>query len=414
MAQITFKCNAGSIAVTNRRGTTTVKAEVDVFDMPRDLNLECNPRKQNMESNVALAIKDSLVKERYDFSNLNLGLVIIAAKLVKIDGDEITVEFTDDETQGVINGGHTYKAIINYVTGRTPKPGIMYCDVKFLIGDDPINNYLAIMEGLNTSVKVKRQSVDNKRGRYELLKEQLKDQPYYNRIHFQQNPEGDDPIDIAKIIAILRLFDIDSFGNYVTESHPTDTLNGATHMCNKYDAILKSSGETTNNHFVRVKNISTDIINLFDHIELNFPDYYISYNKKENKYGAISGEEKCAYKLAMSNRKAEKTLISATLNKYYVPNTVVFMMTSVFRICVDTDKDGYYFWKINPFEAVEEIGPAIANMIIQMYKESKPRSYSAIAKSYDCWKNLYNKALFLLTGKAVGNEDLSNISNHVK
>ena len=86
----------------------------DVKDIPKDIPMDTNPREQKLTTAVAKKIRTSLINERSNnFYLLNRGLTI-SAKSVKYDNknDLVTIEFEDNEVHGDIDGGHTYKIIL--------------------------------------------------------------------------------------------------------------------------------------------------------------------------------------------------------------------------------------------------------------------------------------------------------------
>lgn len=86
----------------------------DVKNLPDNIPMETNPRKQKLTMGVPKKIKASLLDESYlDFYLLNRGLCISAADVTFNNySNEICVSFDDFECHGDVDGGHTYKVIL--------------------------------------------------------------------------------------------------------------------------------------------------------------------------------------------------------------------------------------------------------------------------------------------------------------
>lgn len=87
----------------------------DVKNLPDNFPMETNPREQNLNTNVAKKIKASLLNTAaLDFYLLNRG-ILLSAKEVTFNNysNEITIVFEDPEVHGNVDGGHTYRTILN-------------------------------------------------------------------------------------------------------------------------------------------------------------------------------------------------------------------------------------------------------------------------------------------------------------
>ena len=77
----------------------------DIKDIPKDIPMETNPRKQKLLQQLPKKIRASLLNGKSNnFYLLNRGLTI-SAKSVKYDNknDLVTIEFQDDEVHGDID-----------------------------------------------------------------------------------------------------------------------------------------------------------------------------------------------------------------------------------------------------------------------------------------------------------------------
>ena len=87
---------------------------VDVKDIPDNIPMDTNPRKQNLDTKVAKKIKVSLLSETdRNFYILNRGILLSAASIVYDNINNIvTIAFDDPLVHGNVDGGHTYKVIL--------------------------------------------------------------------------------------------------------------------------------------------------------------------------------------------------------------------------------------------------------------------------------------------------------------
>ena len=87
----------------------------DVKDLPENFSMKTNPREQKMTTSVAKKIKNSLLDtSALDFYLLNRGL-LLSAKEVTFNtySEEITIVFENMDVHGNVDGGHTYRTILD-------------------------------------------------------------------------------------------------------------------------------------------------------------------------------------------------------------------------------------------------------------------------------------------------------------
>lgn len=144
----------------------------DVKDIPKDIPMDTNPREQKLTTAVAKKIRASLINEgSNNFYLLNRGLTI-SAKSVKYDNknDLVTIEFEDKEVHGDIDGGHTYKIILE--EQENLDYGKQFVKIEVLTGVEDIFQELAAAR--NTSVQVQDKSIAELEDRFGIVKEAIK------------------------------------------------------------------------------------------------------------------------------------------------------------------------------------------------------------------------------------------------
>ena len=109
---------------------------VNVNDVPEELKnwMDTNPRDQNLETNVARAIRDSLLEDNKSFHLWNRGILLSASKVVYDNRSGLArIVFENPEVHGDIDGGHTLKVILAQREKRGSLPE-QYVEFEVIVG----------------------------------------------------------------------------------------------------------------------------------------------------------------------------------------------------------------------------------------------------------------------------------------
>ena len=203
-------------------------------DVPEGIPMSTNPRDQKLNSTVANAITESLLSNDGQFHLKNRG-IILSAKRVRYDNrlQEVTIDFEDESCHGNIDGGHTYKILLE----NKDKVLEQYVQFEVMTGVEAMIADLA--EARNTSIAVDAKSMAELREKFDPIKEGLEGLPFFNRISFKQNQITKDTdtkkalkmIDARDIVSIICMFNIDK---YNSAEHPTKAYSGKQAMLNEY------------------------------------------------------------------------------------------------------------------------------------------------------------------------------------
>ena len=247
---------------------------VRTCDVPDGIPMATNPRDQKLTSSVAKAISDSLLSNDGLFHLKNRG-IILSAKRVRYDNrlQEVTIEFDDESCHGNIDGGHTYKILLE----NKDQDLDQYVQFEVMTGVEDLIADLA--EARNTSVAVDAKSMAELREKFDPIKESLEGMPFYERISFKQNQITRDVdtnralkmIDARDIVSIICMFNIDK---YNSAEHPTKAYSAKQAMLNEY---LDNP-----EHFRKFVNVIPDIFDLYEAIETEFA---LAYNENGRMYG---------------------------------------------------------------------------------------------------------------------------------
>ena len=348
----------------------------DVKDLPNNIPMKTNPREQKLTTAVAKKIKASLIDpNNNNFYLLNRGLLLSAKNVTyNTKNDTLTIVFEDENVHGDIDGGHTYKIILD--NRDELEYGQQYVKLEILTGVEDMFQELA--SARNTSVQVQDKSIAELYNRYKIIKDAIVNEPFQKEVYFKENEDGS--IDVADILAILNLFNIDKYKDL--KDLPIISYSGKKQCIDYYIKEHKELGDTIDNPYVKMKNIIVDIFKLYDMLEENARDYYAG-GEKNRKYALVVGVTK-----RKEGKAPFKTKFYKKNTDYLTPNGFLMPILGSFRALVEVDTNGYYKWIKNPFNVLEDIGSELFDSTIDMSR-SLGNNPNATGKNKQLWKNLY-------------------------
>jgi hypothetical protein len=365
-------------AIGDKEATTYI-AMCDVKELPDDIPMETNPREQKLTTNVAKKIRNSLLDtDSADFYLLNRGL-LLSAKDVSFNNysNELTVTFEDPEVHGDVDGGHTYKTILE--NRNVLDMGQQYVKIEIVTGVEGIFQRLAAAR--NTSVQVQDKSIAELENRFDIIKQAISKESFKNRVFFKENDVGD--IDVADLLAVLNLFNIDRYPN--RDDIPIVSYSSKKKCIDYYIDSHKKFGETAANPYVKMVSIMVDIFKLYDTIEINMNAYYKSKNNG-GRYGAVKGVSLPRNGQEFKSKFYEKTLDCMS------PTGFLYPILGAFRALVE-EKDGKYCWKKNPFAVLERVGGDLVEITVERSR-SLGNNPQSTGKDPGNWKTLYMTVIF--------------------
>lgn len=351
----------------------------DVKLLPSDFPMETNPREQNLNTNVAKKIKSSLLDtSALDFYLLNRG-ILLSAKSVSFNNysNEITVVFEDFDVHGNVDGGHTYRTILQQRDILDFNQ--QFVKLEILTGVEDIFQRLAAAR--NTSVQVQDKSIAELEDRFNIIKSALAAQSFMSRVYFKENDCGD--IDVADLLSILMMFNIDRYPGL--ESFPTIAYSGKKRCIDMYIQDHKDYGESLDNPYMKMREIMPDIFKLYDAIENNMSAFYRAKNPS-GRYGSTKGVIIPKTGTTLKTKFMENDLDVQT------PNGFIYPILGAFRALL-TVQDGKYVWKTNPFAILDKVGPDLVESTVSMSRAlgNNPQS---TGKDVNLWKTLYMTVAF--------------------
>lgn len=355
---------------------------VRAVDLPDGIRKDANAREATgLRRRVYRDVEKSLIGDfgmPGIFDLKNKGIVILADQVKKIADD--VYELHIDDGQGIVDGGHTYEIICHaQVRGRIPDD--QYVDVQVRTGVDH-DLITEISSGLNTGIAVKPHSIDNLDGKYEWIKEELSDMPYYNRIAWRESDDGD--YDIRYIIAVLESMNVIDFPSECG-SHPISAYEAVNKVAEKFSADAdRHEKDIRGSTYYRLKPILKDALHLFDVIRRDFREVY---NGLENsKAGRLDIMED-----AGENRAFDFPFAELEPSRYRLTKGALFPLFAAFRNKVVIAEDGQAKWLGGFRSALNLWNTSKAELVAATKAATKDIGHKPdiLGKSRGHWNNLH-------------------------
>lgn len=224
--------------------------------------IEVNPRLQKM--NIVNKIKESALTEPKQFINKNNGIFLSVDMIAVESNNKVNLYFTDKDIHGILNGGHTYRALstITEKEYRELEDDVIVT-VNIISGIETKETIVPIAIAKNDGEKVSIKSVVNLKSHFDLLKDTLSIVGYEGKVSYKQN-EDRNLVEVVDIIKLLSVFDI-------TEETPWKTMNGLKNIFDYYERNLMKEDS-----FMRklIKYNLVDLFELYGFIEENLYSWY--------------------------------------------------------------------------------------------------------------------------------------------
>ena len=357
--------------------------------IPQEMSdwMETNPREQKMTTNVANKIKDSLRDNEY-FHELNRGILISSLSTTWDNKtEELTISFDNPEIHGNIDGGHTLRAILeakskNYLSND-----------KFVFFEifEGIESPVELAAARNTSVQVDLKSIAELENSFEILKEALSNNSFYNRIQFKMNEhyndEGIDPIDVREIISILLMFSQEIYpyktaDGVLSDVQPMQCYSGKEASLKKF---LKQNGGMEEQQKIDRENMIRNMMPIIDDIFTLWEKIETSFASVSNGTGRRFGTRK--YTKYDGGKVVGKSFLQQQDLQYYIPKGLMYPVVGSFRALVQRNTDGTYYWKKNPIEVWDALGAKLVTIVL----DEKAENPDVIAKNSNLWSNLFKE-----------------------
>ncbi|MDN3233111.1 AIPR family protein [Priestia megaterium] len=389
-----------------------------------------NPRNQNTKSSVSNNIASSLINEELDsldenqqpagyptnesFYINNRGIAVVAHRVnqlknVSFMGEDTIIypevlEIHMDETEGGnIDGGHTYKIILEQVQKMKKREKKVQAFVRLEINVN-LRDVTTFAAARNTNAAVKEASIMNSRGEFDTLKILLADLPFYERIAYRQNDKG---IPIENIVEYIELFNQKKSPLYepVEMMIPTPFIPKQKWGASKKE-ILKFYSEEINSAIVEerlseydlMEPIIKDIFWLYTEIEKNLHNIYNQYanGKRNANFAALAYVTRNETKeKSLANGKKYRQITTygdgeikeENAMPYVIDKGLVIPIAGMFRMLLDKDTEtGRYHW-VKGLDVKQHAGQIIGFVIEEAMKSVAEEGPDNYAKDRMTWKN---------------------------
>jgi AIPR protein len=359
----------------HKQGYRDYFAIVELDELP-DLSdwRKINVRDPKMSGAVPNKIRKSVHDNPDLFAFMNRGIVV-SAESVHFDNktNKLTLGLRDPILHGLLDGGHTYNILLEEREGLENHQFVRLEILEGFRSEDIPD----LVDARNTSNQVRDQSLMNLSGEFDKLKKALSKSSYADLIAYKEYevlPNGDPkPIDVRDIIAILTAFEREHFDD---KTHPINAYRSKAACLTHFSQNTKS--------YQKVYPLATDILELYDLIQLNLPDLY---NKvRGGRFGHLTGVT--SYK---GKHKAHLYFIDKD-SKYGVPAGFTYPILGGFRALLE-EKGGRYIWgkDLDPREMLANgLGETLADTIGNFALDA--RNPSKTGKSPLVWQACYQAA----------------------
>jgi hypothetical protein len=349
---------------------------IRVEDLPDGLEnwMKVNPRvpkydaKHKLRGPVAKAMVDTLCDEPDKFVLKNQGIYILA-KEVSFQKEEggrglVKIAFEDPSSHGLVNGGHTYLAILQAredreANGENDEPWDAYVRLHLMEGIDQ-EDITELAEGLNRSMQVDDPSLENLKGSFDKIKEELSGKAPPDTVAYRQGDTGD--IDVQQILSYMALFDLEQFPDRKT--HPNKVFGHPKSVLQSFIADTDPENDDSKRVFDRILPKVHEILVLADRIQ---QEAVIRLGRLKVK--SAKGENRVR---SRKHRNRPAHFAGGTIDGL-IHLGWLYPMLAAFRANVSREAwaKGKMEWIADPEELLEAVIDEMASVVKQDHQDNK-------------------------------------------
>ncbi len=270
-------------------------AVVDLRSVPEALEQwrKVNLRDPNVKGDIFNAITRTIKSDSKSFLRKNRGITLLAESVeLNKSNDQIVLQLIDDKLHGIVDGGHTYTAIMDARDETTDG----YVAFHILTGITDLREVVDIVDARNRSRSAQSQSLDNLEGVYDPIKEVLRGYPYSDLISYSEYDTDDNgkrkPISIREILSYVYCLNPEDHTE--VDDHPVAAYSSKGVVVNYFSPPAKGEEKamTTKN-----KGFQDDVIaksapilpSILSFVDFLYKEIPSAYNgKDEGRFGALS------------------------------------------------------------------------------------------------------------------------------
>ncbi|MBD2328240.1 AIPR family protein [Alkalinema sp. FACHB-956] len=357
---------------------------VAVKDLPQGFPYGPNARNADLAAKPAKAMLGTLRSEPQQFIYYNNGIMLVVGSLRarRVEGGDFEVRIkyieSNEETEdflghGVLNGGHTYKALMHALYGqhkrgeRYPEIHQAYVQVTVAVGVDE-ESVASISRARNLSKAVPDYALKNLERDWQKIERYLPSSYRSNVIfkpnEFEENPDEAPKYTVVDLVQRLALLNNDLF-DFRKDSHPVTAYTGKGSLVSKWN----------DKNYEHVLPLLPDILWLEEKV----------MEAHENLNGYSSSGKKIVITKVSGCSNQPSTLITGRTFNLTVAPPFVMPVLAAFRLLI---KDGQW---IKPKEELwDQYGVMLVERLWDNYKMEGRSSAASFGRSKSTWNALTN------------------------
>lgn len=372
---------------------TTYFVYVNFKDLPDGMPLDVNPRKPKMTTAVAKQLIEAVKSPDTDFDINNRGIVIVAKKLT-FDSSTSTIKLDldgDTSMYGILDGGHTYTAIIE---NRDLDADIdKFVKLEVIIGDDLTVSRIA--DARNTSASVSDIALFELDDKFDFVKNAIVNETYANQIAYKDNDitkDNDKRLQVIDLLKLLFAFNVYDFPD--DTKAPIQAYSGKASVFKNVKVDIDAGTE----HYESLAKVLPDLVNLYDQIELDLSQKYQLYKNKSGDNARFGGSR------GVKTVENGKSHYLENPMRYDISIGFILPIFGAFRVLLKETKSKELTWSFDPIEVWEEMGEKLVQNTFET-----TRNPQEAGKNSTLWLNNYRLVKGVMQEKQIA--DLMNSSN---
>lgn len=354
-------------------------ALVNLRDVPEGLPTEVNPRETNMRTATARKLLESVESSDPNFDVYNRGMVIIANN-VRFDNTQsiLTVDFDSDNSRfGVLDGGHTYRAILERRKG-IPSDIDKYVMMEILVGKDL--SVADISDARNTSVQVSDIALYNLENRLDPIKKAIEKCDFAEKVAYKDNEDKDIPV--SDLLKLMFTFNIKKYPD--NSNFPISAYSGKAMVFKDYKAEYDEHKNTSQNIYMSLSQLLPELVKLYEAIQVDMPRFYDENHNGRSRFGGIRGIE---------GRGNYKTDFNSHPAGYKIPTGYLMPVFGAFRALLvnkPSEEEPYQLdWVFSPLDYWQKMGQSLVKTLFNYgtFPNNTGKNTSAWEALYQAVKN---------------------------
>lgn len=371
-----FKAKAvRTVTSPSNENVTTYYVWVEFQDLPRDIPMDVNPRKPKMNTSVAKQLICA-VKNPETYFDINNRGIVITAKSFKFHTKDSIAELDlggDTSRYGILDGGHTYTAIIQN-RDVLPKDVHKYVKLEIIISDEL--DVSALADARNTSAQVSDIALFELDDKFEFVKNAISNEIYANDVAYKDN--DDKRIPIIELLKLMFAFNVKKYPD--DSGAPVAAYSGKAAVFkdyrNEYDK--ENSEDEEPNIYIELAKQIPKLVKLYELIQTDMPEKYKQFKQddgnKISRFGAVRGIEGAGQ---------YRTLFTESEITYEISTGFILPIFGAFRALLKR-KDNKLEWEFDPIQVWEDVGTRLVQNTFDT--DTNPQQ---VGKARTVWQSNY-------------------------